>query len=145
MRGLNPKPLPPSEERPPIPTAKRADRARATARLADDESSGEDQPESEEQPTTAIELEGISSSHDSVREDDGQATTITLTITLDKAAAADETITLEIVSPTQGKTAKRGEDFDATLDETITITKGQRTGTAQLTLTPKGQHDSGWR
>ena len=104
---------------------------------ADDESSGEDQPESEEQPTTAIELEGISSSHDSIRENDEQATTITLTVTLDKAAAADETITLAIVSPTEGKTAKHNEDFDATLEETLTIAKGQRTGTAQLTLTPK--------
>ena len=58
-------------------------------------------------------------------------------MTLNKAAATDETITLEIVSPTQGKTAKRGEDFDATLPETLTIARGQRTGTAQLTLTPK--------
>ena len=54
--------------------------------LADDEASGEDQPESEEQPTATVALEGISASHDSVREDDGQATTITLTVTLDKAA-----------------------------------------------------------
>ena len=105
--------------------------------LADDESSGEDQQESEEQPTSTVELEGISSSHNSVRENDGQATTITLTVTLDKAAAADETITLAIVSPTEGKTAKRDEDFEATMDETITIAKGQRTGTAQLILTPK--------
>ena len=105
--------------------------------IADDESSGEDQPESEETPTTAIELEGISTSHDSVRENDEQATVITLTVTLDKAAATDETITLAIVTPTQGKTAKRNEDFDATLDSTLTIAKGQRTGTAQLTLTPQ--------
>ena len=92
----------------------------------------------EEQPTTTVELEGISSSHDSVRENDEQATTITLTVTLDKAATAGgETVTLALVSPTQGKTAKRGEDFDATFPETLTIAKGQRTGTAQLTLTPK--------
>ena len=91
----------------------------------------------EDQQTTAVELEGVSTSHDSVREDDGSET-ITLTVTLDKAAGASgETITLAMVSPTQGKTAQRGEDFDATLDETITIAKGQRTGTAQLTLTPK--------
>ena len=108
-----------------------------TEPLADSEPSSEDQQGSEEQPTTAVELEGISASHDSVREDDEQATVITLTVTLDKAAAADETITLEIVSPTQGKTAKRDEDFDATLPETLTIAKGQRTGTAQLTLTPQ--------
>ena len=101
------------------------------------ESSGEDQSESEEQPTSAVELEGISSSHDSVRENDEQATVITLTVTLNKAAATDETITLALVTPTQGKTAKRNEDFDATLPETLTIAKGQRTGTAQLTLTPK--------
>ena len=102
-----------------------------------EEDDGEDQQESKEQPTSTVALKGISSSHDSVREDDGQATTITLTVTLDKAAAADETITLSIVSPTEGKTAKRGEDFDATLDSTLTIAKGQTTGTAQLTLTPK--------
>ena len=102
-----------------------------------EEDDGEDQQESEETPTSTVELKGISSSHDSVRENDAQATTITLTVTLDKAARTDETITLAIVSPTQGKTAKRGEDFDATLDETITIAKGQRTGTAQLILTPK--------
>ncbi len=100
--------------------------------IADDE----DQQESEETPTSTVELKGISSSHDAVRENDAQAT-ITLTVTLDKVARTDETITLAIVSPTQGKTAKRGEDFDATFPETITIAKGQRTGTAQLTLTPK--------
>ena len=108
-----------------------------TEPLADSEPSSEDQQGSEEQPTTAVELEGISVSHDSIRENDEQATVITLTVTLDKAAATDETITLAIISPTQGKTAKRGEDFDATLPETLTIAKGQRTGTAQLTLTPK--------
>ena len=105
--------------------------------IADDESSGEDQPESGGQPAIAVELESISASHDSVRENDGQATTITLTVTLKKTAATDETITLALVSPLVGKTAKRGEDFDAILAETLTIAKGQRTGTAQLTLTPK--------
>ncbi len=99
--------------------------------------SGEDQQESEEQPTPTTELDGISASHDSVRENDGQATTITLTVTLDKAATTDETITLTLVSPLVGKTAQRGEDFDAVLAETLTIAKGQRAGTAQLVLTPK--------
>ena len=108
-----------------------------TEALADSEPSSEDQQGSEEQPTTAVELEGISTSHDSIRENDEQATVITLTVTLDRAAATDETITLAIISPTQGKTAKHNEDFDATLDETLTIAKGQKTGTAQLTLTPK--------
>ena len=104
------------------------------------QSSDENQQKSlniEEQPTTTVELEGISSSHDSVREDDGSVT-ITVTVTLDKAAGAGgETITLAIVSPTEGKTAKRDEDFDATMDGTLTIAKGQRTGTAQLSLTPQ--------
>ena len=59
-------------------------------------------------------------------------------MTLDKTAGAGgEKVTLAIVTPTQGKAAKRGEDFDATLDETLTIAKGQIKGTAQLTLTPK--------
>ena len=89
----------------------------------------------EEPPTPTVELDGISASHSSVSENDGPVT-ITVTVTLDKAAVVDETITLAIVSPTLGKTAKQGEDFDATLDGTITIAKGQRTGTAQLILTP---------
>ena len=105
--------------------------------LADDEPDDEDQQDSEETPTSTVELEGISSSHDSVREDDEPATVITLTVTLDKAAAKDETITFSIVTPTEGKRAKRGEDFDATLENPLTIAKGQRTGTAQLTLTLK--------
>ena len=109
----------------------------ATTDSDGEEEDGEDQQESEGQPTSTVALEGLSASHDSIREDDEQATTITLTVTLDKAAATNETITLEIVTPTEGKTAKRDEDFEVTLDETITITKGQRTGTAQLTLTPK--------
>ncbi len=104
--------------------------------LDDFESSGEDQPETAGQPTTAVELKGIAASHDSIRED-GTATTITVTVTLDRAAATDETITLAIVSPLVGKPAQRGEDFDATFPETLTIAKGQRTGAAQLTLTPK--------
>ena len=58
-------------------------------------------------------------------------------MTLDKAAATNETITLAIVTPTEGKTAKRGEDFDAALDGTITISAGQTKGAAQLTLTPR--------
>ncbi len=109
-----------------------ADDAEEEGEIADDEG----QPESEETPTSAVELAGISSSPDSIRKNDDQAT-ITVTVTLDKAATTDETITLALVSPTQGKTAKRNEDFDATLPETLTIARGQRTGTAQMTLTPK--------
>ena len=106
------------------------------AELDDLEPDGEDQQESEETPTTAVELKGIAASHDSIRED-GPATTITVTVTLDRAAATDEMITLALVSPLVGKPAQRGEDFDATFPEIFTIAKGQRTGTAQLTLTPK--------
>ena len=106
-----------------------------------EETSSEDQQESnniEEKPTPTVELDGISSSHDSVRENDEQATVITLTVTLDKAAAAGgEKVTLAIVTPTKGKAAKLDEDFDATLEDTLTIAKGLIRGTAQLTLTPK--------
>ncbi len=101
----------------------------------DDDAVIDDQTEEKSTPT--VELDGISSSHTSVRENDEQATVITLTVTLDKTAAIDEKITLAIVTPTQGKAAKHDEDFDATLEDTLTIAKGQRTGTAQLTLTPK--------
>lgn len=83
-------------------------------------------------------LEGISASPDSVREDDGQPTTITLTVTLDQAAKfGGEQVLLTLVAPTQYKTAKRGEDFAATLTDPLTIATGRIKGTAQLTLTPQ--------
>ncbi len=89
-------------------------------------------------PTPEVNLEGITSSHTSVRENDDQATTITLTVTLAKAAGAGgESISLGITTPTEGKAAERDTDFDATLDGSITIAEGARSGTAQLTLTPK--------
>ena len=89
-------------------------------------------------PTPEVNLEGITSSHTSVRENDDQATTITLTVTLAKAAGAGgESISLGITTPTEGKAAKRDTDFDATLDGSITIAEGARSGMAQLTLTPK--------
>ena len=94
-------------------------------------------PQDDQQRST-VALEGISSSHDSVREDDGQATTITLTVTLARTAGfGGEKITLTIVSPKKNKWAKRDKDFVATLADILTIEAGHRTGTAQLTLTPK--------
>ena len=91
----------------------------------------------EERPARTVEFEGISTSHASVRESNGEATQITLTVTLDRAARTNETVALAIVTPTEGKTARLGEHFDAILDSTITIPPGQRQGTAQLVLTPK--------
>ena len=93
----------------------------------------------EAKEVTPVELDDIRASHNSVSENSGQATIITLTVTLDKAAAADEKVTLDIVAPTDGKTAVRDTDFDATWigGPTITIAKGETEGTAQLSLTPK--------
>ena len=67
-----------------------------------------------------------------------EAATVTLTVSLRKAAKEDAVITLAIVSPTEGKTAKLNEDFfTATLPTTITIPKGKTKGTAEITLLPK--------
>ena len=82
------------------------------------------------------EFDSMSSSHDSVGEDDGQATQITLSVSLNRGAAFDKKVVLAFVTPKEGKRAKHGEDFDATID-TLTIAKGQRVGTVQLILTPK--------
>ena len=104
---------------------------------ADEESAGEEQQGSAPPPPSVL-LDGIAVSPDSVREDDGQATTITVTVTLDKAAGfGGEKITLALVAPTIGKTAKQDEDFTATLADTLTIAQGQIKGTAALILTPK--------
>ena len=61
---------------------------------------------------------------------------VTLTISLRKSARKDEAVSLAIVSPTQGKTAKLDEDFTATLPETITIPAGRTKSTVQITLLP---------
>ena len=82
-------------------------------------------------------LEGIASTHTSVRENGGEAT-ITLTVTLEDAAGAGgEDVSLAIVTPTEGKAAKRDVDFDATLEGSITIAEDATSGTTTLTLTPK--------
>ena len=90
-----------------------------------------------EKPAPEINLEGIASTHTSIRENGGEAS-ITLTVELEDAAGAGgEDVTLSIVTPTEGKAAHRDVDFDATLQGSITIEEGATSGTATLTVTPK--------
>ena len=133
---------------PPEPTAAEEPAVAEDVDEEPEEIADEEQPEkppveedveevAEERPARTVGLEGISTSHASVRENDGEATHITLTVTLDRAARTNETVALAIVTPTEGKTARLGEHFDAILDSTITIPPGRRQGTAQLVLTLK--------
>ena len=91
----------------------------------------------QEKPKVIVELGGIAATPDSIREDAGEAATVTLTVSLRKAAKEDAVIALAIVGPTEGKTAKLNEDFTATLPTTITISAGKTKGTAEITLLPK--------
>ena len=91
----------------------------------------------QEKPVVIVELGGIAATPLSIREDASEAVAVTLTISLRKAAKEDAVITLAIVGPTEGKTAKLNEDFTATLPTTITIAKGKTKGTAEITLLPK--------
>ena len=92
-----------------------------------------------EAATPDVLLEGISSTHTSIRENGGEAS-ITLTVELEDAAGAGgEDVTLTIGTPTEGSTARRDVDFDATLQGSITIAEGATSGTATLTVTP---HDN---
>ena len=91
-----------------------------------------------EKPPPEINLAGISSTHNSIAEEGGEVT-ITLTVTLEKAAGADgEEVALSIVAPTaEGKRAVRDVHFDATLDGSISIDEGATSGTAALSVTPR--------
>ena len=91
----------------------------------------------QEKPVVIVELDGIAATPQSIREDASEAATVTLTVSLRKAAKEDAVIALAIVGPTEGKTAKLNEDFTATLPATITIPKGKTKGTAEITLLPK--------
>lgn len=82
-------------------------------------------------------LDGIAATPRSIREDADEPVAVTLTISLKESSKKDESVALAIVSPTQGKTAKRDEDFTATLPDTITIPAGEIAGTAQMTVQPK--------
>ena len=84
-----------------------------------------------------VELDGIAATPRSIREDADEPVVVTLTISLKKSSKKDEAVSLAIVSPAEGKTAKRDEDFAATLPDTITIPAGEIAGTAQMTVQPK--------
>ena len=84
-----------------------------------------------------LELDGIAATPQSIREDADEPVVVTLTISLKESSKKDEVVSLAIVSPTQGKTAKRDEDFTATLPDTITIPAGTIKATAQMTVQPQ--------
>ena len=95
-----------------------------------------------EVPIPEVKLARLQTSHTSVRESDGQATTIVLTVTLAQAAATEQRVSLSITAPREGIAAIRDEDFDAVLDfgnaeGKIIIAQGANKGTATLSLTPK--------
>ena len=68
--------------------------------------------------------------------EDAAATAVSLTFTLETAAAADERVRLTIVNPSEGTAAVRDVDYTATLEVLITIPAGATEGTGTLTLTP---------
>ena len=88
-------------------------------------------------PPVLVELDGIAATSQSIREDADEPVAVTLTISLRRSSRKDEAVALAIVSPTLGKTAKRDEDFTATLPETITIPAGTIKATAQMTVQPQ--------
>ena len=96
-------------------------------------------------PTPVVEVKAIEAKPDLLRENAGHATTIALTVMLEKAAEADEEVTLTFVDPNAGGTAERDEDFVATwaTGPVITIAKGETTGTAEVSVTPIQNSEKG--
>ena len=70
-----------------------------------------------------------------IREDAAE-TEVSLTFTLEDAAAADESVQFAIVAPSEGTAAMRDVDYTVTLEVLITIPAGATEGTATLVLTP---------
>ena len=81
-------------------------------------------------PLAAVKGDGLTASRDMIREDEGSET-ITLTITLDKAAAKNERVIFTIL-PVKDAGVR---DLDYRVDvEDLTIEEGQTSGTADLSL-----------
>ncbi len=70
-----------------------------------------------------------------IREDAAEME-VSLTFTLEAAAAADESVQLAIVAPSEGTEATRDVDYTVNLEVLITIPAGATEGTAVLVLTP---------
>ena len=71
-----------------------------------------------------------------VLREDAAATEVSLTFTLETAAAADEIVRFTIVAPSEGTAAVRDVDYTAALEALITIPAGTTEGTGTLTLIP---------
>ena len=93
------------------------------------------------------ELKGLTATPFSIREDAG-ATVVTLEVTLQNALLTDETVIFTISDDSQGL----GEEFQGAVDarrdvdyaavvQTLTIPKGQTTGTTTMTVTPVNNDD----
>ncbi|MYA02884.1 MAG: hypothetical protein F4Y35_13980, partial [Chloroflexi bacterium] len=91
-----------------------------------------------EKPVPQVLVKDVNVEPNLLRENAGHATTVTVTVTLAKAAAADEKVSLAFVAPNEGSTAMRDEDFVASwsMGPTITIAKGETSGTTQVAITP---------
>ena len=68
--------------------------------------------------------------------EDAAATAISLTFTLEAAAATDESVRFTLVAPSEGTAAVRDVDYTAALEALITIPAGATEGTTTLTITP---------
>ena len=86
----------------------------------------------EDEPAPEYIVEDVSSSHTLLRENAGHATTITLTVTLEEAAAADTKVTLDFAAPREGDPATRDDEFTAAWDaeygRVVSIAEGKSTG-----------------
>ena len=86
-------------------------------------------------PAPIAMVAGLTAEPAEIREDAGAAE-VSLTFTLEAAAAADESVRFAIVAPSEGTAAVRDIDYTATLQVLITIPAGATEGTGTLTLTP---------
>ena len=73
--------------------------------------------------------------------EDAEATVVSLTVTLEAAAATDEIVLFAIVTPSEGTAAARDVDYTAKLNAIIIIQAGATEGTTTLTLTPVNDDD----
>ena len=78
---------------------------------------------------------GLMAAPATIREDAAE-TEVSLTFTLEAAAAADESVQFAIVAPSEGAAAQRDVDYTVSLKVLITIPAGATEGTATLVLTP---------
>ena len=86
-------------------------------------------------PAPSVAAVGLAAVPAVIRED-AAATEVSLTFSLEAAAAVDESVRFAIVAPSEGTAAVRDVDYTATLEVFITIPAGATEGMTTLTLTP---------